>query len=78
MVWEAPLPLTMVQSVKRMEKTIVIFGKEYIEGDPEISDTLRDSPQRLVAVDLATGAVHMHSHSALETHLEAVKVDLGL
>ena len=77
-VWETPLPLTMVQSVKRMEKTILIFGKEYIEGDPEISDTLRDSPQRLVAVDLSTGAVHTHSHSALETHLEAVKVDLGL
>lgn len=77
-VWEAALPLTNVQSVKKMEKHILIFGHEYIEGDPDISDALRDSPQRLVSVEIATGAVHVHSHSVSETHPEAVKVDVGL
>jgi hypothetical protein len=76
--WEAALPLTNVQSVKKMEKHIVIFGHEYIEGDPDISEALRDSPQRLVSIELATGAVHFHTHSVSETHPEAVKVDVGL
>lgn len=77
-IWDAALPLTYVQSVKKMEKTMLIFGKEYIEGDPEISDALRDSPERLVAVEIGSGAVHVHSHSALDTHPEAEAVDLGL
>lgn len=76
--WEAALPLTNVQSVKKMEKHIMIFGHEYLEGDPDISDALRDSPQRLVSVEIATGAVQFHTHSVSETHPEAVKVDVGL
>lgn len=76
--WEALLPLTNVQSVKKMEKHLLIFGHEYIEGDPDISDALRDSPQRLVSVEIATGTVHVHSHSASEAQPEAVKVELGL
>ncbi len=76
--WEAALPLTNVQSVKKMEKHILIFGHEYIEGDPDISDALRDSPQRLVSVEIATGAVHFHTHSVSDTHPEAVKIDVGL
>jgi hypothetical protein len=76
--WEAALPLTNVQSVKKMEKHILIFGHEYLEGDPDISDALRDSPQRLVSVDLVSGTVHVHTHSVSETHPEAVKVDVGL
>lgn len=77
-VWDAALPLTNVQSVKKMEKCIVLFGNEYLEGDPDILDALRDSPQRLVSVELATGVVHVHSHSPSEAHPEAVKVDVGL
>ncbi len=76
--WEAPLPLTNVQSVKKMEKHILLFGHEYLEGDPDISDALRDSPHRLVSVEIATGAVHFHTHSVSETHPEAVKIDVGL
>ena len=76
--WEAALPLTNVQSVKKMEKHILIFGHEYLEGDPDITEALRDSPQRLVSVDIATGAVHFHSHSVSDTHPEAVKIELGL
>jgi hypothetical protein len=76
--WEAALPLTNVQSVKKMEKHILIFGHEYLEGDPDISDALRDSPQRLVSVEIATGAVHVHSHSVSDAHPEAVKIDVGL
>ncbi len=77
-VWESTLPLTVIQSVKRMDKTLLIFGVEFIEGDPEIRDALRDSPERLVAVDLASGAVSNFSFSALDTHLEAEKIDVGL
>jgi len=77
-VWEAPLPLTLVNSVKMMEKSLLLFGAEYLEGDPDISDAVRDSPQRLVSVDVKTGAVSMHSHSALETHPAAEVVKLGL
>lgn len=76
--WEAALPLTNVQSVKKMEKHILIFGHEYLEGDPDISDALRDSPQRLVSVDIATGAVNFHTHSVSDTHPEAVEIDVGL
>lgn len=77
-VWEATLPLTVVQSVKKIDTCIMLFGNEYIEGDPDISDALRDSPARLLSVDLATGAVHVHSFSASAEHLEAVEVELGL
>lgn len=77
-VWESTLPLTVIQSVKKMDKTLLIFGVEFIEGAPEIRDALRDSPERLVAVDLASGAVSNFSFSALDTHLEAEKIDVGL
>lgn len=77
-LWDAPLPLTIIQSVKRMDNTLVIFGREYRDGDPDIRDTVRDSPQRLVAVDIATGSVHTHNHGAIDTHPEAEPVALGL
>lgn len=77
-IWDAALPLTYVQSVKKMEKCILIFGKEHIQDDPEISDSLRDSHERLVSIDLATGTVHVLSHSALDSHPEAEYVELGL
>lgn len=77
-VWEAPLPLTLVNSVKRMEKTLLLFGREFTESDPGVSDAVRDSPQRLVSIDLETGDVHVHSHSALDTHPSAETVELGL
>lgn len=77
-VWEAPLPLTVVQSVKRMENIILLFGIEYIEGDPDISDALRDSPARLVSIELATGTLHVFSFSALDTLPEASEVVVGL
>jgi len=76
--WDAALPLTNVQSVKKMEKHILLFGHEYLEGDPDISDALRDSPQRLVSIELATGAVHTHSHSVSEEHPDAIAIDVGL
>jgi hypothetical protein len=77
-LWEAELPLTEIQSVRRLDNTVLILGIEYTEGDPEVTDPLRDSPRRLVAVDLASGAVSHFSFSALETHPEAVKIDTGL
>lgn len=77
-VWDAALPLTIIQSVMKAESNIILFGKEFIEGDPEITDTIRDSPQRLVSVDLATGAVSHFSYAALETHPPAEPVDVGL
>ena len=77
-LWDAELPLTEIQSVRRLDNSVVVFGIEYTEGDPEVTDPLRDSPRRLVAVDLASGAVSHFSFSALETHPEAVKIDTGL
>lgn len=77
-LWNSELPLTEVQSVRRLENSVLLFGIEFIEGDPEISDSLRDSPRRLVAVDLARGTPQAFSLSALETHLEPAKVNLGL
>lgn len=77
-VWDATLPLTIVQSVMKAESSLILFGKEYIEGDPEIRDTIRDSPQRLVSVELATGAISQFSYAALESHPQAEAVDVGL
>jgi hypothetical protein len=77
-VWESTLPLTVIQSVKDMGANLLLFGVEYIEGDPEIRDTLRDSPKRLVAVDWTTGTVKTFDFSALDTHPEAEKIDVGL
>lgn len=77
-VWDAALPLTIVQSVMKAESNVILFGKEFIEGDPEITDTIRDSPQRLVSVDLTTGATSQFSYAALETHPPAEPVDVGL
>lgn len=76
-LWDVGLPLTEIQSVRRLDKSILLFGIEYTEGDPEISDPLRDSPRRLVAIDLAGGTPQAFSLSALETHLEPTEVDLG-
>lgn len=77
-LWDARLPLTEIQSVRHLDESILLFGIEYTEGDPEIRDALRDSPRRLVAIDLASGTPQAFSLSALETHLEPVKVDLGV
>lgn len=77
-LWDAKLPLTAIQSVRCLEYSILLFGIEYIEGDPEVRDPLRDSPRRLVALDLASGMPQIFSLSALETHLEPAQIDVGL
>lgn len=76
-LWDASLPLTEIQSVRHLEKSVLLFGIEHIEGDPEIRDSLRDSPRRLVAVDLVTGTPQAFSLSAVDTHLKPSKIDLG-
>jgi hypothetical protein len=76
-LWDASLPLTQIQSVRQLENAVVLFGIEHIEGDPEIRDSLRDSPGRLVALDLANGTPRVFSLSALETHLKPVKINVG-
>jgi hypothetical protein len=77
-VWESTLPLTVIQSVKDMGMHLLFFGVEYIEGDPEIRDPLRDSPKRLVAVERTSGTVSSFDFSALDTHPEAENIDVGL
>jgi len=77
-IWDSKLPLTVIQSVKAMDAQLLLFGVEYIEGDPKIRDPLRDSPKRLVAVDLKSGTVKTFDFSALDTHPEAEKIDVGL
>ena len=78
-VWDATLPLTTLQSVMRGGDTLLLFGVEYTpHPDGKITDRTRDAPQRLVAVDLATGALHTHRHDAVSEHMEAVNVQKKL
>jgi len=78
-VWDVTLPMTILQSVMRDEKSVVLFGKENFPDPPGAgpSDPTRDAPERLLAVDFATGAVHMHDHTSTETHLPPVDVALA-
>ena len=76
-VWETTLPLTVVQSVIPAEGTVVLFGAEFMENYPAMGDIVRNAPERLVSVNLETGATHVHSHTAFETYLAAGEVDLG-
>lgn len=77
-LWDASLPLTQIQTVRKLENSVVLFGIEHIEGDPEIRDSLRDSPRRFVALDLVSGMPKTFSLSALDTHPKASKIDVGL
>ena len=78
-LWEAVLPMSVLQSVIQGKESIILFGTEWPEPDPtELSDPSHDAPLRLIAVDTATGAVHVHDHAAVDSHPEAVPVDIGL
>lgn len=76
-VWEAALPLTVVQSVMRSEETVIILGVEHAEHDPAIRGFVRNPPERLVAVNLENGSTHVHSHTVFDAHPVAVILDLG-
>lgn len=75
-VWETALPLTRVYSVVRAETAVLLFGIEYRQDDPGVRDPARDSPQRLVAVEFASGAAHVHSHTGFDSYPEAEPVNL--
>ncbi len=78
-VWDITLPMTILQSVMRDEKSLLLFGKENFPDPPGAprTDPTRDAPERLLAVDLATGAVQMHDHTATAVHLAPVDVSLA-
>lgn len=78
-VWEADLPLTVLQSVMTSEASILLFGQDFPRDDgTDRGDPYHSSPERLVIIDKATGAQHVHDHAAVDTLPEAVDVDTGL
>jgi hypothetical protein len=78
-VWDAALPLTLVQTATRGDDKLILFGIQYFGEKPgEHLDPNRDGLERLVIVDVATGAVHTHDHGDIEHHIEAVPADSGV
>lgn len=59
-VWEAALPLSVLQSVlpgPAGTNALVLFGREYTPSDGAPGDPYHDAHEQVVGVDLATGAV---------------------
>ncbi|MBM3485387.1 MAG: hypothetical protein FJX67_01965 [Alphaproteobacteria bacterium] len=64
-VWDAALPLSVLQAVMPGTKTIVLYGRLF---QPQTGAARRDpmhtAREVLVVVDLVSGAVHTHDQSA--------------
>jgi len=59
-VWEAALPLSVVQSVlpgRAGTRALLLLGREYARSDGTGGDPYRDAHEQVVSVDVATGAV---------------------
>lgn len=78
-LWDTVLPMTILQSVMPSAKCIAFFGKENFPpppGSPPVDPT-RDAPERLVCIDLATGAVQIFDHSNIESHPLPETIEIG-
>ena len=59
-VWQASLPLSVLQSVlagSTERAALVLVGREYAAGDAKSRDPYRGAHERVVAVDLVRGSV---------------------
>lgn len=72
-VWDAALPLTSLQAVKRAGGVLVLLGEDQQNSE---KDTFGQFPQRLVSVNLETGALQVHRNDALDTHPRAQPADI--
>lgn len=75
-VWETALPLSMLQCVLPGEKTLMLYGCQFT---PAVDDSPRDpmhtAEGRLLAIDLATGELHVQDQAAVDRHPEAMPVE---
>lgn len=67
-LWDSELPLTRFQSVVSARSSLVIFGIEEA-GSPDVAR------ERLISVDLASGALGVHRHESIESHIDAAPLD---
>lgn len=68
-VWEARLPLSILQSMMNGEGHVVLMGREYPPSDPKsIGDPFHAARELLISVDLATG--HFITRDHQNPHVE--------
>jgi hypothetical protein len=56
-LWDAALPLSIVQSVMPGTGPLVLFGRGYVEARSDAGDPYHTAHEWLIALDTATGAV---------------------
>lgn len=77
-VWETALPLSILQSVLPGEKTLMLYGCQFTPAvDDNPRDPMHTAVGRLVAIDLATGTMHVHDEGAVDTHPEATDLEVA-
>lgn len=71
-LWNIALPLTVLQSVLPGEESLVLYGRLFTPGDPNVArDPMHTAQEILVSIDWKTGAVKQHNQSDLKAHPEA-------
>jgi len=73
-VWEAAMPLSVLQSVMPGGNTLVLYGRLFTPppADGRPRDPMHTALEQLVSIDLATGAMQVHEQSVAATGMPAV------
>jgi hypothetical protein len=70
-VWQAQLPMSMLQCVMPGERSVALVGVEYLPAaDQRPRDPMHGASQMLVSIDLSSGRVSAHDFSAVASDIE--------
>lgn len=65
-LWDAALPLSLMQSVMPDQKTVLLFGRSYQPDRPRVGDPYHTAHEWVIALELATGTVRAFDLSAVD------------
>jgi len=76
-LWDATLPLSVLQSVMPGEQALVFYGREYTKPkDSRPRDPMHTALEMLIAIDVATGKLSVHNQGDVDNHLDAVAAEV--
>jgi len=65
-VWDAPLQLSILQSVMVGTGPLLLFGRGHVQPLPQVGDPYHSAHEWLVSLDLASGAVRSFDMTAVD------------
>ena len=65
-LWDAALPLSVVQSVMHGANTLLLFGRSYLVPRPADTDAYNSAHEWLISLDLASGAARTFNISEVD------------